>query len=211
MKHSKELFIETALACNALRFGEFTLKSGRNSPYFFNLGMFYTGENLKLLGKYYAQIMTDHQLKENHLFGPAYKGIPLVTSTAVALAHQGIDTLVSFNRKEAKDHGEGGMVIGAPLAGNIIMIDDVITAGTAFREAKQLIEQHGARLTRVLIALDRAERGQSHDSTLAEIKAQGISVFSIISVYDLIDYLQTRDDKPQVEKMQTYLEQYGSK
>lgn len=209
MKLSKEQFIHMAIECQVLKFGEFTLKSGRISPYFFNLGLFYTGETLKLLGEYYAQIIIENQLHAQQLFGPAYKGLPLVTSTAIALATHGINPKVSFNRKEAKDHGEGGMLIGAPLDGEIMMIDDVITAGTAFRETKQLIHNHGAHLTHVLIALDRAEKGQAEHSTIDEIKMQGIQVYSIIHVNDLIHYLQMRGDTQQVEKMLAYRSQYG--
>lgn len=205
----KDAFIRLALECNVLKFGEFTLKSGRLSPYFFNAGLFYQGAALRQLGQFYAEVLVNSQLNFQHLFGPAYKGLPLATTTAVALAERGIDTTVTFNRKEAKAHGEGGQLIGAPLTGNTIIIDDVITAGTAFREAQHLIQQHGGTTTGVIIALDRCERGESNQSTLLEIKNQGIAVFSIITLFDLIDYLQRQGEQEQVHQLQRYQEQYG--
>ncbi|MCR9191231.1 MAG: orotate phosphoribosyltransferase [Gammaproteobacteria bacterium] len=196
----KERFIQLALRCNALQFGTFTLKSGRQSPYFFNAGLFYDGPTLKEIGECYAQLLLDHQIPCQQLFGPAYKGLPLATATAIALSDQGVSTTVTFNRKEAKDHGEGGVLIGAPLKGDIVVIDDVITAGTAFRQAEQLIINYGARVSAVAVALDRCECGTGHQSTLDEIKAQGVTVLSIITVYDLINYL---DDQRQADKAQT--------
>ena len=167
----KDAFIRLALDCNVLKFGEFTLKSGRISPYFFNAGLFYQGDALRQLGQFYAQTLIQNSIDFQHLFGPAYKGLPLATTTAVALAEAGINTTVTFNRKELKTHGEGGQLIGAPLTGNTVIIDDVITAGTAFREAQQLINAHGGQVTAVVIALDRCERGESRQSTLAEIQS----------------------------------------
>lgn len=209
MDSSKKAFIRLALDCQVLKFGEFTLKSGRQSPYFFNAGLFYQGEALRQLGRFYAKTLIDHKINFQHLFGPAYKGLPLATATAVALAESGVDTTVTFNRKEAKTHGEGGKLIGAPLHGNTVIIDDVITAGTAFREAQSLIEEHGGNLCCVVIALDRCERGLTNQSTLAEIQAQGIQVLSIITLFDLIDYLRQDGQTSEVDRLLAYQEQYG--
>lgn len=205
----KDAFIRLALDCKVLKFGEFTLKSGRISPYFFNAGLFYHGEALRQLGQFYAKTLIQHSLDFQHLFGPAYKGLPLATTTAVALAESGINTTVTFNRKETKTHGEGGQLIGAPLTGNTVIIDDVITAGTAFREAQQLIQTHGGTLTGVVIALDRCERGETRQSTLAEIQKQGIRVLSIITLFDLIDYLKRHNEYQLVQQLEHYQEQYG--
>lgn len=210
MDNSKAEFIRLALNCNVLKFGDFTLKSGRQSPYFFNAGLFYQGQSLQQIGRFYAHILIKHAPDFQHLFGPAYKGIPLVTSTAVALAEMGKETTITFNRKEIKTHGEGGRLIGSPLTGNTVIIDDVITAGTAFREAQQLIDENGGKLTAVVIALDRCERGLGERSTLAEIQAQGIHVFSIINLFDLIDYLDHQGEHEQVGRLQSYHAQYGT-
>jgi orotate phosphoribosyltransferase len=209
MNTSKNAFIRLALDCNALTFGEFSLKSGRLSPYFFNAGLFYQGKALREIGQFYANVLIKQSVDFQHLFGPAYKGLPLATATAVALAELGIDSTVTFNRKEIKTHGEGGLLIGAPLVGNTVIIDDVITAGTAFREAQQLINDNGGTLTAVVIALDRCERGLTNHSTLAEIEAQGIQVFSIITLFDLIDYLNQQGEHQHVKRLQAYQEQYG--
>ena len=205
----KDAFIRLALDCNVLKFGEFTLKSGRISPYFFNAGLFYEGEALRQLGQFYAKTLIQCSIDFQHLFGPAYKGLPLATTTAVALAEAGINTTVTFNRKEIKTHGEGGQLIGAPLMGNTVIIDDVITAGTAFREAQQLIHSHGGKVCAVVIALDRCERGETPQSTLAEIQNQGIRVLSIINLFDLIDYLKRHNEHQQVKQLQHYQELYG--
>lgn len=209
MDNSKEAFIRLALDCQVLKFGNFTLKSGRKSPYFFNAGLFYQGKALRQLGQFYAKILINHQIEFEHLFGPAYKGLPLATTTAVALAELGVETTVTFNRKETKDHGEGGKLIGAPLHGNTVIIDDVITAGTAFREAQTLIKENGGKLNAVVIALDRCERGVGEQSTLAEIEAEGIKVLSIISFFDLLDYLQKDRNGEKVESLLAYQRQYG--
>lgn len=186
----KNEFIKLAIDCNVLRFGEFTLKSGRVSPYFFNAGLFYTGNALQRLGEFYAQTIINNNMKFKHLFGPAYKGLPIATATAIALDQKGIDVSVTFNRKEIKNHGEGGQLIGAPLNGDTIIIDDVITAGTAFRESREIIERNGGIVKGVVIALDRCERGiNDNSSAINDIKNQGISVCSIISFFDLIEYL----------------------
>ncbi len=209
MGNSKQAFIQLALDCNVLKFGSFTLKSGRISPYFFNAGLFYEGTALRKLGQFYANVLINNAINFQHLFGPAYKGLPLATATAVALAEKGIDTTVTFNRKEIKTHGEGGQLIGAPLVGNTVIIDDVITAGTAFREAQQLIAEHGGHLTTVVIALDRCERGLTERSTLAEIEDQGIHVLSIINFFDLIDYLKQQGDSKQIKNLEAYQNAYG--
>lgn len=209
MDHTKSSFIKLALECKVLKFGEFTLKSGRISPYFFNAGLFYQGSSLLQLGKFYAKTLLDHKVEFEHLFGPAYKGLPLATTTAIALAESGKDITVTFNRKEIKSHGEGGQLIGSPLTGKTIIIDDVITAGTAFRESQILIKENGGDLQGVIIALDRCERGLTDKSTLSEIKAQGINVYSIINLFDLIDYLKETNQKDQVKKLEAYQEVYG--
>ncbi|MDP3562252.1 MAG: orotate phosphoribosyltransferase [Legionellaceae bacterium] len=206
MKHD---FIRLALQCNVLKFGDFLLKSGRKSPYFFNAGLFYHGDALRQLGHFYAQTIIQHGIDFQHLFGPAYKGLPLATATSIALAELGIDKTVTFNRKEIKDHGEGGQLIGAPLAGKTVIIDDVITAGTAFRESAELIRAQGAEVTAVVIALDRCERGLGNQSTLSEIQAQGIQVCSIINLFDLIDYLEQVGDNGLVEKLLAYHREFG--
>jgi orotate phosphoribosyltransferase len=209
MSSFKTTFIELALKHHALKFGEFTLKSGRSSPYFFNAGAFNQGTALLELGDFYAQALIQSQINFQHLFGPAYKGLPLATATAIALAKVGVNTTVTFNRKESKDHGEGGLLMGAPLRGNTVIIDDVITAGTAFREAKQLIEAEGATVTAVIIALDRCEKGAHQQSTLQEIEAQNIRVLSIVTLFDLIDYLKAAGETRQFDLIQAYQKEYG--
>ncbi|KTD73044.1 orotate phosphoribosyltransferase [Legionella tucsonensis] len=209
MNQMKSAFIKLALDCQVLKFGEFTLKSGRISPYFFNAGLFYQGNALRQLGQFYAKTLLEYQAEFDHLFGPAYKGLPLATATAIALAELGQETTVTFNRKEIKNHGEGGQLIGAPLIGKTIIIDDVITAGTAFRESQILIKENGGQLTGVIIALDRCERGLTQESALAEIKAQGINVYSIITLFDLIDYLRSTNQNEQVKKLEAYQTAYG--
>jgi orotate phosphoribosyltransferase len=209
MNYTKSSFIKLALDCQVLKFSEFTLKSGRISPYFFNAGFFYQGNALRLLGQFYARTLIDNNVEFDHLFGPAYKGLPLATTTAVALAELGKETTVTFNRKEIKNHGEGGHLIGAPLSGNTVIIDDVITAGTAFRESQTLIKENGGHLTTVIIALDRCEQGLTQNSTLAEIKAMGINVYSIIDLFDLIDYLKNNHQSELVEKLKDYQKLYG--
>lgn len=209
MNPSKAAFIKLALDSNALKFGHFTLKSGRESPYFFNAGEFYQGTALQELGKAYANAIIENHIDFNHLFGPAYKGLPLATATAIALAEAGINKTVTFNRKEEKDHGEGGVLIGAPLSGKTIIIDDVITAGVAFGESKKLIEACGANVTAVVIALDRCERGKSNRSTLQDIEDLGIRVIPIITLFDLIDYLKEQGDDSLFQKIKLYQEKYG--
>ncbi|PJD91492.1 MAG: orotate phosphoribosyltransferase [Legionella sp.] len=202
----KETFIRLALECNVLQFGQFTLKSGRQSPYFFNAGLFYDGAALQQVGKCYADLLLEHHIPCQQLFGPAYKGLPLATATAIALAERGIHATVTFNRKEAKDHGEGGVLIGAPLKGDTVVIDDVITAGTAFREAERLINSQQCRVSTVVVALDRCERGSGAQSTLDEIKATGVNVLSIISLHDLIVYLDNHQETEKAQMLRNYLE-----
>jgi len=212
MQDYQKEFIEFALSSNVLRFGEFTLKSGRVSPYFFNAGLFNTGEALAKLGKYYAQALKDSGIKFDVLFGPAYKGIPLASSCAMSLfTEYNINTPYSFNRKEAKTHGEGGNIVGAPLEGKVLIIDDVITAGTAIREAMDIISNAGAQAAGVLIALDRQEKGKAELSAIQEVEQQyKIPVTSIIKLGDLIEFIKDKAEfKEFLPSVEAYREQYG--
>lgn len=212
MEAYKTQFIEFALARGALKFGDFTLKSGRRSPYFFNAGTFNSGAALAALGRYYADAIVASGLKFDMLFGPAYKGIPLVAAVAVALAeHHGLDLPWAFNRKEAKDHGEGGWLVGAPLAGRVLVIDDVITAGTAIREVAALFEKTPASMAAVLVALDRQEKGQGLLSAIQEVEqVLGVPVRSIVGLSDIIQYLGNQpSQEQQLARMQQYRSQYG--
>ena len=212
MQDYKKQFIELALRCNVLRFGEFTLKSGRVSPYFFNAGLFNTGLALAQLGNSYADALIDNDVRYDILFGPAYKGIPLVASIAVSLAEKhNQDVPYAFNRKEAKAHGEGGNIVGAELKGDVLIVDDVITAGTAIREAVDIISTQGGTTTAVLIALDRQEKGTGVLSAIQEVQQDyGIDVYSIISMSDLIEYLQQdAANQQRLDTMNRYRDQYG--
>lgn len=212
MHNYQKEFIEFALSRQVLRFGEFTLKSGRVSPYFFNAGLFNTGAALAKLGRYYAAAIAESGLDFDILFGPAYKGIPLASVTTVALAEQHQrDVPYCFNRKETKDHGEGGNIVGAPLHGNVLIIDDVITAGTAIREAMQIIEAANAKPAGVIIALDRQERGQGNLSAIQEVEQDyNIPVLSIIKLEHLITYLEDQPEMQQhLETVRAYRKQYG--
>ncbi|MGO2324303.1 orotate phosphoribosyltransferase, partial [Vibrio casei] len=205
-------FIEFALEKQVLKFGEFTLKSGRTSPYFFNAGLFNTGRDLARLGRFYAAALADSGIEFDVLFGPAYKGIPIATTTAVALAdHHDIDTPYCFNRKEAKDHGEGGNLVGNPLEGRIMLVDDVITAGTAIRESMEIIKANGADLAGVLVAIDRQEKGKGELSAIQEVERDfGCAVISIISLGDLVTYLEEQgNNEAQLESVKAYRAQYG--
>lgn len=211
-------FIRFVLKADVLRFGEFTLKSGRKSPYFFNSGLFDQGGSLAQLGRFYAQALVHSKIPFNCLFGPAYKGIPLASSCAIALADQHqININYCFNRKEAKDHGEGGIIVGAPLKGDVMIIDDVITAGTSVRESFTLIERAGARVAGVIIALDRQEKGKGNISAIREIEQQyHIPVISIVTLEHLIQFLQQQTDLPEVnalssfaKKLTDYQKRYG--
>lgn len=210
-------FIEFAIETGVLRFGDFELKSGRRSPYFFNAGLFNTGRPLARLGQFYARALQESGVRVDMLFGPAYKGIPLVATTVVGLAeHFGIDMPFAFNRKEAKDHGEGGLIVGSPLQGRVLVVDDVITAGTSVRESADLIRAAGAELAGVLIALDRREKGPSGQSAVREISATyGVPVLSIASLDELVLYLRHEADAdaidPQrLEAMEVYRREYGT-
>ncbi|MFP1926709.1 orotate phosphoribosyltransferase [Lonsdalea quercina] len=212
MKAYQRQFIEFALSKQVLKFGEFTLKSGRTSPYFFNAGLFNTGRDLALLGRFYAAALMDAAIEFDVLFGPAYKGIPIATTTAVALAeHHDRDLPYCFNRKEAKDHGEGGSLVGSPLAGRIMLVDDVITAGTAIRESMDIISAQGASLAGVLIALDRQERGRGELSAIQEVERDyACKVISIITLKDLITYLQEKPEMAEhLAAVQAYRDRYG--
>ena len=194
MKDYQREFIEFALAKQVLRFGEFTLKSGRTSPYFFNAGLFKTGGDLARLGRFYAAALVDANIDFDLVFGPAYKGIPIATTTAVALYdHHGLDVPYCFNRKEAKTHGEGGSLVGAELNGKVMLVDDVITAGTAIRESMEIIKAHGAELSGVLIALDRQEKGQGELSAIQEVERDfGTQVVSIVKLGNVVTYLEEK-------------------
>lgn len=212
MRDYQKAFIEFALSREVLRFGEFTLKSGRVSPYFFNAGLFNTGSALARLGQYYAEAIIESGLEFDVLFGPAYKGIPLAAACSVALAdHHQRDVPYSFNRKEAKVHGEGGNIVGSPLQGRILIIDDVITAGTAIRESMQIIDAAGAKPAGVLIALDRQEKGTGELSAIQEVEQQyGIPVLSIITLGNLITYLgQQPEMQTNLATVIAYREKYG--
>lgn len=212
MQDYKTQFIEFAINRNVLRFGQFTLKSGRLSPYFFNAGLFNTGADLALLGKCYAEALTQSDIAFDVLFGPAYKGIPIATTTAVALATEHNRSVpYCFNRKEAKAHGEGGSLVGSELKGNIMLVDDVITAGTAIRESMELIAQHEANLAGVLIALDRQEKGQGELSAIQEVERDfGTKVISIVTLGDVVEYLQTKPEYAEhLVNVTAYREQYG--
>ncbi|MBL8268421.1 orotate phosphoribosyltransferase [Steroidobacter sp.] len=204
-------FIDLCLQLGVLRFGEFKLKSGRLSPYFFNSGLFNSGRALAELGRAYAQTIQSANLEFDVLFGPAYKGIPLVASTAVALADQhGRDVPWAFNRKEAKTHGEGGNIVGAPLRGRVLIVDDVITAGTAIREAIDIIRGAGAEPVGVILALDRQERGQGQLSAVQEVEQTlQLPVTSIVQLGDLIEYLRQAKDAAQLAAIERYRDQYG--
>lgn len=206
-------FIEFALATGVLKFGEFTLKSGRVSPYFFNAGLFQDGQSLLRLGGFYAEAMQHYQMKPDLLFGPAYKGIPLVSTLAVALAGRGINLPWAFNRKEAKAHGEGGTLVGAPVTGQVLIVDDVITAGTAIAEVMALLAASpAAQVRQVLVALDRQEKGKEQLSAIAEVQQQfGIEVRAIIGLNDLLAYMQTKPElAAHAERVAAYRAQYGT-
>lgn len=212
MQGYKREFIELALELGVLRFGTFTLKSGRVSPYFFNAGLFNTGYAAAKLGRFYAQAIVQSGVSFDMLFGPAYKGIPLATLAASSLAEQhDIDVPYSFNRKEAKAHGEGGNIVGAPLSGDVLIVDDVITAGTAVREAYQVIAGAGAQISGLVISLDRQERGQGAYSAVQELRdSLGIPVFSIVELNDLIELLEESSEYEQyLEPVEAYRLQYG--
>jgi orotate phosphoribosyltransferase len=212
LKDNKRRFIQLAIQREVLRFGEFKLKSGRSSPYFFNAGLFNTGAALAELGACYAQLIVDQALDFDVLFGPAYKGIPLVSTIAIALStHHGIDKPYAFNRKETKHHGKGGRIVGADVDGRVLIVDDVITAGTAIREAVDIIAAEGGTIAAILIALDRQEKGRAELSAIQEVQSEfGVAVHSIITMADLIAYIETDPSYGQyLDAMRAYREQYG--
>ena len=212
MQQYKHDFIEFALSRQVLKFGEFTLKSGRKSPYFFNAGLFNTGRDLAKLGEFYAQAIQASKLDYDVLFGPAYKGIPIATTVAIALANQfDVDKPCCFNRKEAKDHGEGGNLVGSALQGRVMLVDDVITAGTAIRESMEIIQANGATLAGVLISLDRQERGRGEISAIQEVERDyNCKVISIITLKDLIAYLEEKPEMAEhLAAVKAYREEFG--
>jgi len=201
-------FIRFAINKQVLRFGEFKTKAGRLSPYFFNAGLFNDGESLLKLGEFYAAAIVASGIKFDMLFGPAYKGITLAASIAIALARQGRNIPYAYNRKEAKDHGEGGTIVGASLAGNVLIVDDVISAGTSVRESVDIIRQAGATPCGVTIALDRQERGQGATSAVQEVEAKGLPVISIAKLTDLIRYLEAA---PELAEYRTAIAAYRTR
>ena len=212
MRAYKRDFLELALELGVLRFGEFTLKSGRVSPYFFNAGLFCSGYAAAKLGRYYASAIADSEIEYDMLFGPAYKGIPLVTLAAAALAeHHDIDVPYAFNRKEVKGHGEGGSIVGAPLQGKVLIVDDVMTAGTAVREAQQIVTSHGADVTGLVISLDRQEIGRDARSAVQEVEhTLRIPVVSILKLEDLIDLLEESGEHSEyLGQILDYRKKYG--
>jgi orotate phosphoribosyltransferase len=212
MQDYQQAFLEFAIEAGVLRFGEFTLKSGRVSPYFFNAGLFNTGRHLARLGRFYAQAIVDSSRDFDVLFGPAYKGIPLAAATGIALAdHHERDLPWCFNRKEAKDHGEGGNLVGAPLQGRVLIVDDVITAGTAIRESVDIIQAAGATPAGVVIALDRQERGRGERSAIQEVEQDlGLPVTSIVTLSDLQAWLEGgAGNADTLGRIRAYRAEYG--
>jgi orotate phosphoribosyltransferase len=211
MTDFRQAFLAFSLAREVLRFGEFVTKAGRRSPYFFNAGLFDDGESLRRLGQFYADALLASGIAFDQLFGPAYKGITLAAATAIALAEKGHNVPFCFNRKEAKDHGEGGQIVGAPLAGRVVIVDDVITDGAAKREAIELIRAHGAEPVAVLIALDRMERGQGEASAVQELQARfGVPVVAIATLEDLMQFIGGREElKAHAPRVAAYRARYG--
>ncbi|WP_299734553.1 orotate phosphoribosyltransferase [uncultured Endozoicomonas sp.] len=212
MQQYQKEFLDFAIQQEVLRFGEFTLKSGRQSPYFFNAGLFNSGEAISKLGRFYAEAIVNAGLAFDLLFGPAYKGIPLATATAVALyEHHGINTPWCFNRKEAKDHGEGGNIVGAPLAGRVAIVDDVITAGTAIREVMDIINNTDAKPAAVIVAMDRQEKGQGDLSAIQEVERDfQIPVLSVVSLTDLLEYSENHPEiRRHAPDIKAYRDRYG--
>jgi orotate phosphoribosyltransferase len=211
LDHQRE-FLDFALATGVLKLGEFKLKSGRMSPYFFNAGLFDSGRSLARLGRFYASSIVASGISFDMLFGPAYKGIPLAAATSIAFAdHQDRNLPYAFNRKEVKDHGEGGDIVGSPLEGDVLIIDDVITAGTSVRESLGIIEAHGARPAGIAIALDRQERGKDDRSAVDEIRGDwGLPVVSIVTLADLIEHLRTDPhNRRSLQLLEDYRSRYG--
>jgi orotate phosphoribosyltransferase len=212
MEAYQRAFFAFAIECGVLKFGQFTLKSGRSSPYFFNAGLFNSGERLRRLGGFYAAALARSGVGFDMLFGPAYKGIPLVAATAIALAAEhGRDAPFAFDRKEAKDHGEGGVIVGAPLAGRVVVVDDVISSGLSVGHSAGLIAGAGAQLAAVLVALDRQERGQGERSAVAEVQARhGVPVIAVAGLEQLVQFLEERSQTEQAAAIRAYRAQYGA-
>jgi len=214
MKDYQREFLDFAIECQALRFGEFTLKSGRVSPYFFNTGLFNTGAKLARLGRFYARAIVDSDIAFDMLFGPAYKGVPLACAAAIALAEQhGRDTPYAFNRKEVKKYGEGGVIVGHPLQGKVLILDDVISAGTSVRESVQIIKTAGAVPAGVAIALDRQERGEGKLSAVQEVETElGLRVVNIVTLETLLGYLHAKGDgaRRYYDGISAYRREYGT-
>ena len=212
MSDFRQAFLAFALARDVLRFGRFVTKAGRKTPYFFNAGLFNDGESLKRVGEFYAQALLASGMACDQLYGPAYKGIPLASATAIALAQEGHNLPWSFNRKEAKDHGEGGNLVGAPLAGRVVIVDDVISAGTSVRESVDVIRAHGAHPSGVLIALDRMERGTGSTSAVQEVRATyEIPVTAIATLDDVMAFIAARADLARWrDAVIAYRAQYGA-
>ena len=212
MNQNQQNFLDFAINNNVLKFGDFTLKSGRKSPYFFNFGLFQTGSSLAKLGDYYAQSIIDSNVEFDMIFGPAYKGIPLVSVIAATLYEKhGQDYPYAYNRKEVKDHGEGGSIIGAPLEGKVLIVDDLISAGTAIREAADIIEGNGATLAGVALSIDRQERGLGNKSATQEVEEQyGIPVLHVIGLDNVIQYIKTSvNDDDLLKRIREYRKKYG--
>ena len=211
MTSSTSLFIEFALEKKVLQFGNFLTKAGRNSPYFFNLGAFNDGESLKLLGEFYANKIIDTKIEFDMIFGPAYKGIPLASSTSIALSNKSRNIPYSFNRKETKNHGEGGEIIGSSIKGGVLVIDDVISAGTSINESYKLIHKSGAKIAGVIVAIDRQEKGENTLSATQEIAEKySIPVISIITLEDIIHYLEVANSfSNELELIKKYQNTYG--
>ncbi len=212
MTDFRQDFLSFALAREVLRFGHFVTKAGRESPYFFNAGLFNDGQSVRTLGAFYARALVASGVAFDQLFGPAYKGIPLVTATAFGLVDAGRNVPFSFNRKEAKDHGEGGLVVGAPLRGRVVIVDDVITAGTSVRESVEIIRAQGATPAGVLIALDRMEKGHGETSAVQEVQAlYGIPVVAIATLEDLMRFIAGRTElRAHADAVAAYRARYGT-
>ena len=211
MSLNKTSFIKLAIKNNVLQFGSFVTKAGRESPYFFNLGSFDNGDSIKSLGHFYANRILETKIKFDMLYGPAYKGIPLVTAIAIALAEQGLNIPYCFNRKEAKDHGEGGIIVGAPINGNVLIIDDVISAGTSINESNQLIKANGGKPVGVFVAIDRQEKGPYGLTATGEVsKNLKLPVNSIINLMDIVSYLDQSDNyADELVKIKEFQKSYG--
>ena len=210
MNTLSEQFINFTISNQILKFGEFKTKAGRISPYFFNMGLINNGKDLKELGEFYRELIKKNDITFDLLFGPAYKGISIVSATAIAFGDAKIN--FAFNRKEVKDHGEGGQIIGHPIQGDVVIIDDVISAGTAIRESVNIIKAHGANPKAIIVAIDRQEKGQGHESAIQEVKNDfNIDVFSLINLNDVIDFIKKNEEFNQyLEKIENYRSIYGA-